>query len=277
MKAPDIFARALRALNGEDEFSPNAICFDRLRELADGTKYTVTEKPYWVQLRDDAYAFYEMSGYKSGSPSPAREPDSLYQKAQNTFVHELRAMVEKWRESNWDLTRCFQRHPRMQQKIEQLSRREPLVLLAASGATPKFINPFGPTLVQRWPRGKDKPLARARRDAMILFVRLFQDSNHVRMGKCVRCGRYFFGRPGQKCCPRPRRCSSYLAAIESTKRRWKNDREAKLQEARAACDEWERRKSPINWKLWVADEVDVSVKWITRAVNAGELNEPLKL
>jgi hypothetical protein len=115
---------------------------------------------------------------------------------------------------------------------------------------------------------------RARRQAKILFLRLSQHPDRARIGKCLRCSRYFFGRPGQKCCPHPRRCGSARAAIEATKRRWKRDRDKRIERARKACSEWERRRPRSDWKTWVAARIGLTPKWLTRAVNKRELNPP---
>lgn len=295
MRAPPLFRQVLNALNGEQEFNPGALVTRRLVTFPDGRKALHTFKPYWVDLHNGAYIFKQSRCLASLSPKDAQKPEtvsrvlkaldlkglippeSVYRKAQEVFVRTLRNLVEKWHRSDWNLAACFKEHPEMEGQIDRLLRREPLRLLASSSGESLLVNRFAPHGlfgVQRFPRGKDKPVMRARRDAITLFIRLLQHSDHTRLGKCLRCERYFFGRPGQKCCPRPRRCGSYRAAIEATKRRWHQERKEKIERARAACEEWRFLKRRPTWNLWVAKRARVTQKWLTRAINRGELRRP---
>jgi hypothetical protein len=196
-------------------------------------------------------------------------PDADYRKAQDIFIRALSGLVEKWRESNRNLAACFQKYPATRRQIEEFLRRDPLAILASSKGASLVMRPG-----QIFPRGEDKPIARARREATILFIELVRHPDRERLGKCQRCGRYFFGRVGQKCCPRPRRCSSFLAAIEATKKRWKKERQAKLDLIKKAVAEWGQVKRRGDWKFWVADQVGVTPKWVARAINSGELTPP---
>lgn len=74
--------------------------------------------------------------------------------------------------------------------------------------------------------------------------------------------------------PRPRRCGSYLAAIEATKQRLNRERNEKLDRARQAIKEWGARKPQADWKPWVAGEAQISHNWLTRAIKSGELEAP---
>src|SRR5439155_26985154 len=135
---------------------------------------------------------------------------------------------------------------------------------------------FGQGAINRVPQGKEMPFRRARGDAIALFIEIARHPECERLGKCLRCERYFYGRPGQKCCPRPRRCGSYRAAIEATKRHWKQERENKLVRAQAECAEWQRRQPRVGWKPWVAERIGITPKWLTRAVNSGQLKPPVQ-
>jgi hypothetical protein len=295
MQVPPLFRQVLNALNSEQEFNPRAVVAGRLVILPDGRKALRTFKPYWVELRDGAYTFKqtvllarlrpEAVFKRETVPRLSRAhdvkdlipPDSVYRRAQEVFVRTLRNLVERWRESDWHLAECFKRHPEMEDQVVELLRHQPLRLLASSSGPSLLINPFVPLGlfgVRYVPRGRDKPVMRARRDAITLFIRLVQHPDHTRLGKCLRCKCYFFGRPGQKCCPRPRRCGSYRAAIEATKRRWRQERAEKLERARAACQEWESLKPRTTRNGWVAKRAGVTQKWLTRAVNRGDLKVP---
>jgi hypothetical protein len=276
-RIPAPFEFVINAINQEQDFDPKAVSARRLVTMPNGGKAVVAFKPYWVQLRDTAYIIEQARAANLKKPSSQLPSEVTYRRAQTEFVRDLSDMVEKWRRSDWNLAACFQKHPDMAQRIDRFVRCRPLAFLAASGGPSLLINPlnpFGPFGLQHYPRGKDKPMVRARTDAITLFIRLTQHPAHVRLGRCVRCGRYFYGRVGQKCCPRPRRCGSTTAAIAVTKRRWKEARIEKLRRVRESCVEWMRQGPNQDWKEWVANQVGVTVKWITRAVNAGELEVP---
>ncbi len=281
-RVPSPFGWAINALNAEQEFSPRDIAFTQPITSPGGPL-----RPYWVELRNSAYMVGQtiaLSRLERPSPAIAIQelpyalpPESTYRRAQAEFVSTFRDLVEKWREEDWDSAKCFKKYPHVGKRIQTLLRRRPLVFLPTSGGPALLINPFSPSApfgVQRIPKKKDRPISRARHDALTLFIRIAQHPTHNRIGKCVRCGRYFWGRPRQKCCPRPRRCGSYLAAIEATKQRLNRERNEKLDRARQAIKEWGARKPQADWKPWVAGEAQISHNWLTRAIKSGELEAP---
>ena len=281
-RVPPPFGWAINALNAEQEFCPQDILVTQPIGSPGGPL-----KPYWVELRDSAYMLGQtiaLSRLEKPSPAIAIQelpyalpPESIYRRAQAEFVSTFRDLVEKWREEDWDSAKSFKKYPHIGKRIQALLRRRPLVFLPTSGGPALLINPFSPSApfgVQRIPKKKDRPISRARHDALTLFIRIAQHPTHNRIGKCVRCGRYFWGRPRQKCCPRPRRCGSSLAAIESTKQRLVRERNQKLNHARQALKAYEERKPRGEWKNWVATKTQISQNWLTRAIKSGELNAP---
>ena len=297
-RVPVPFSWAINALNAEQEFDPKAVVSQQLVTMADGAKVIKIFKPYWVQLRDSAYMAAHARALSAKLVQPLNHdevfalsqalnrdqsalslpPEATYRKAQKEFVRTLRDLVGRWQESNWNLAACFKKHPDVRLRVENLLRRQPLAFLPASDPGPSLlINPFATTGLfglKRKRRGKNRPLLDAREEAITLFIRLVQHPDCARMGKCVRCGRYFFGRPGQKCCPRPRRCGSSLAAIRLTKEKWHERRKGLIAQAQEAIQRWEVHGGRTPWKLWVARRVKKTEKWVTRAINRGELKPP---
>jgi hypothetical protein len=298
MRPPVPFNWALDALNGDQEFDPKAVVSERLSTTPEGQKHVEFSTPYWFQLRNRDY-MTKMMRTLDAKPVTLSEPreaialttrlnslpasftpssEAKYRKVQDEFVRTLRDLVEKWHDSGWNLAQCFRSNPSMQSSIERLLRRQPLALLPSSDPGPSvLVNPFAPTTpftVRRNRRGKSDHMANAREDARTLFIRLAQHPGCSRLGKCVRCGRYFYGRSGQKCCPRPRRCGSYLAAIRATKANWRQARKTLIDMAQQEVARWETEGVRTPWKTWVARRVKKTEKWITRAINRGELTPP---
>lgn len=243
-------------------------------KLPNGNEEVFDFDPYWIQLRKMAVPYSRSLVSKGAKPEDFIPSDATYQCAQEVFVRTLRDFVERWRWSEADFGEFFQRHPDVLSAIDGFFRRNPLTFICSADSF-RVFEPIGQFPTFRIPRGKDNPVLRARDQAIALIVDLLRTGAVNRLGKCLRCGRYFFGRPGQKCCPRPRRCGSTLAAMEATKRRWKKARQDKLAHAQAACAEWERRKPRDRWKLWVGRQVNVTSNWLTRAVNTKELTPPM--
>jgi hypothetical protein len=258
--------------------------------------------PYWLGLRNEALMFYEGRGLakewsqlkdqnladreiwgrlavyqvkrrKDGTPYHI-PPDAEYRKAQEIIIRTLNGLVGKWQETNWNLAACFQKYPQVEHQVTRFLRSGLWKLMPSLSGPSVLAGPVGPFGSITLRSGRDNPTLRARRDALRLFVEVVRHPSCDRLRKCVRCHRYFFGRPSQKCCPRPRRCGSTLAAIEASKRNWRAARQQKLELARAQCVEWQRRRLPVDWKLWVAKQIGVSPKWVTRAINLGELTPP---
>jgi hypothetical protein len=277
MKIPAMFNRVIGALNGEGEFNSTAIATTRPSTLPDGSSIGIPFKPYWIQLHDTAYGLEHVRALASARPARALPPEEAYRRAQTVFVQTLRRLIEELREAKWSLAMCFNKDRELERQIRTFLRRRPLVLLAGDDGSSLLINPFTPSAtfgLQRLPRGKDQPVMRARSEALTLFIRLVQHPERTRIGRCLRCHRYFYGRPGQKCCPRPRRCGSHLAAITATKTRWRENRKDLIALAQQAIAQWEEGGKRKPWKLWVAKRVGKTEKWVTHAVNQGNLVLP---
>ena len=254
----------INALNGEREFSANSSATDIL-----------PYRRYWFLLRVQAET------WKKFFPGYCVSPEADYRKAQDAFMSTLRDLVEKIRELDWDWNLCLTKHYDMKLAITRFVGRPPRLGFHPVTSGPS-LSKGRPTYVRISPllenvmfrSRKDRPGLRARRHAIGLFLKLAWHPQCDRLGKCQRCGRYFFGRPGQKCCPRPRRCGSYLAAIRATKERWRETRQNMLTRAQEAITQWELGGRRMPWKPWVAKRVGKTEKWLTRAVNHEELTPP---
>lgn len=282
---PGIFIQVISALNQEQEFLPRAMPTLRLQRLPPGSECVIERPsgdkehipqkgmilpfhPYWSRLRTDALGIQALS--EAMRRSFHVPPESEYRKAQDVFIRTLRSLMEPWLEADRNLLECFKKSPGIRRGIQNFLRRHPLALLPSVRGASLLGIP------KRFPRGQDRPIARAHSEAIRLFIEIEQHQDRERLGKCLRCGRYFYGRPRQKSCPRPRRCGAFLAATRATKRRLEKERNEKLDVAKRAIADWQIKRSRIDWKIYVADRVGVTRKWITHAVNRGDLQPPAK-
>jgi hypothetical protein len=100
------------------------------------------------------------------------------------------------------------------------------------------------------------------------------------VGRCKRCQKYYWNRWGhsnkQYCTAR---CARAESATQLTFERRRREHEESLGNIRAAIGSFERlspaRSARIrNWKKWVNQETGISLNFITRAINRGEIAPP---
>jgi hypothetical protein len=112
--------------------------------------------------------------------------------------------------------------------------------------------------------------------ALVLFYSLTLNPEWDRLGgPCERCARYYVMNTvrHKKYCSR--RCSSFATATASTRKRLAEEHADKLRRAQAAAQMWPNIRTVLKWKQWVSrKEPDITPKWLTRAVNKGELRSP---
>jgi hypothetical protein len=96
-------------------------------------------------------------------------------------------------------------------------------------------------------------------------------------GPCDRCGRYYVKRrtSQKKYCEQ--RCGSAATATAATKARRLGMHGEKLRRARVLARRWSRSRTRLDWKEWISrTERRLSLQFLTRALNKGELREPKK-
>jgi hypothetical protein len=63
-------------------------------------------------------------------------------------------------------------------------------------------------------------------------------------------------------------------AIPAIKRKRQQDLDEKIKKVKVAINQWEAGRRNKDWKVWVAAKTDYTVKWITRALNKGYIQQP---
>lgn len=89
----------------------------------------------------------------------------------------------------------------------------------------------------------------------------------------TKCGRWFIKlRPRQKCCSR--RCTAVVQSHDRNIKQRKDAHKESLAKARTALRQWRSGNRRSDWKTFVSARTKLSAKWLTRAINKGELKVP---
>ena len=94
-------------------------------------------------------------------------------------------------------------------------------------------------------------------------------------GPCQRCGKFYIPKRTSQTTYCSSRCGNAATAVKRTREKWQERRIAKLVNARKAMQEWLQSKATEPWKAWIERKYpDITKKFLTRAVTAGDLSEP---
>lgn len=96
-------------------------------------------------------------------------------------------------------------------------------------------------------------------------------------GPCDRCGRYYLKKRASQKVYCSRRCGNITTAVARTRERLADERADKLRRAQATMQKWTTARTKYDWKVFVSNrQSDITPKFLTRAVNKGELKAPMK-
>ena len=96
-------------------------------------------------------------------------------------------------------------------------------------------------------------------------------------GPCARCGRYYLKKRASQKVYCSRRCGNATTADARTRERLAREHADKLRRSQAAMQKWTTTRTKDDWKVFVSKrEPDITPKFLTRAVNKGELKPPTK-
>lgn len=115
--------------------------------------------------------------------------------------------------------------------------------------------------------------------AMYQFIWLITNPEREKLaGPCARCGKYYIKKRVSQKVYCSRICGNATTAVIRTRKKWDEDHREKINRAGEAQDKWLKdRKTKKPWKEYVCMKCpDISQKFLTRAVNKGELSEPTK-
>jgi len=175
---------------------------------------------------------------------------------------EFRRLVTLWQKSGPNLSKMLNADPQL--RMRTLHGRTHLIPSSAGRGYLMWLPQ---------PRGLDS----ASDDALALahFMDLVVNPNWNKLGgPCARCGKYFIKKTLKQKTYCSRRCGSIQTALKHTHIAREIQHKNKLEEAKRAVHKWQHSRSPIEWRQWVADQTGLTKKWLTRALNGGELEAP---
>lgn len=142
---------------------------------------------------------------------------------------------------------------------------------------PELERLFGEQWV--WRKGPDgKRKLTPEIEAMTLFLRLTVTSGCEKIaGPCPRCDRYYIKQRASQKVYCSRRCGNATTATARTRKQRQADHADKLRRTQAATRKWTTTRTQDDWKVFVSQrEPDITPKFLTRAVNKGELKAPVR-
>lgn len=182
-------------------------------------------------------------------------------------VGPLRHCVEAWQNSGPDLRKFAKLHPELWAYV-----RQPW---SGLGDKPFLIATDSGMAEVVWPCAQSPS---SEQEALKYFVSLITNPLWARLGgPCARCGKYYVRRtahdPKVYC---SRSCGTKNSAIAATKKARAKEHAEKLQRAQKSIEQWRSTGTKLDWKEWVSRRGDITSKFLTRAVNRGELTTPIR-
>jgi hypothetical protein len=177
---------------------------------------------------------------------------------------ELRRLVEAWQKSGPNLAKMFEAD-------------EVLATRAKHGRTLLAATNTGKGHLLWLPNPPDFDLLSWKDHALTHFVDLIVNPQwHKLGGPCERCDNYYVKKTSRQKTYCSRRCGSVLTALATTRKRRAEERAHKVRRAQAAADQWPTAPTRRPWKEWVWVRTKITIKWLTRAVNKGDLKVPVR-
>jgi hypothetical protein len=213
------------------------------------------------------------------------------------YRDELKRIIVAWNQGKRDVETLLQKMPELRAYLLGTNRQYPEIRLCG---LPSIVggeltlkvaleSPHSQRLLSEYDESQsDKVLEEIEKDfARCLFAALLfspRDRERLSDGCCDRCGRYYVrNRLYQKkyCsegCARNVRHSAIMK-FTSSKREARHKKQLRI--AATLCHRWAASRRKQNWKRWVCTRAEgkragLTLKFLTRAVNKGELIEPKK-
>jgi hypothetical protein len=181
---------------------------------------------------------------------------------ESEMENELRRLVEAWKRSGPNVRKLFEQEP----GLAAFSKRSQIVFYPTD--TGRGYLEWSPSDVVEGV-SSPKDVARDR------FMTLITSPNWEALGgPCLCCKDYFIrmvDRPRVYCSAR---CGARVSAVVAVKTKRERDHAEKVKAAQSLIEKWKEKKRREDWKVWITSDVRFTNRWLTRAVNRGDLKPP---
>jgi len=207
------------------------------------------------------------------------------------YRDELKRIIVAWNQAKRDIETLLQKMPELRPYLLGSNEMFPEIQLCGlpilvDGELTLSVALESPHRERLW--SEHAELEEIQKDqARCLFAALLfspRDRERLSEGCCDRCGRYYLrNRLYQKkyCSEECARNVRHSAIMKFTSSKRAARHKKQLQIAATLCHRWAASRNKQNWKRWVSTRAEgkrasLTLKFLTRAVNKGELTEPTK-
>ena len=180
----------------------------------------------------------------------------------------LRQLVESWRKCGLDPRVINSEKAALWREITAHWQKLPTVLVQTSEGGAGI-----------WWNSRPDPDPRG--EALRWFIEFLMNPECVKLaGPCDRCGNYYIRKSARNKVYCSRSCGAKATATAATKRAREEKHQKKLARAREAIRQYVKAGTRMPWKHWVATKeraAEITPKFLTRAVNSGELQVPSRI
>ena len=175
---------------------------------------------------------------------------------------ELRRLVQRWMDSGPDLIEMFTTEPELETRLSH-------------GRTRFYPMHDGRGHLDWSPEISGTTLPPHEHEALQDFMILITSPLWKQLGgPCSRCKDYYLKKTKRQKVYCSRACALKTTAASAMRQRRQQEQGRKIRNAQSLIDEWSKNKRRLAWKDWVSNRTGYTVRWITRAVNNGELRPP---
>ncbi len=178
---------------------------------------------------------------------------------------KVRKLVEAWQKSRSNLDKM-------------LKNDKVLAARVRHGRTLLALTNTGKGHLLRLPTPRKFNARSWKHHALAHFMDLIVNPEwHKLGGPCQRCGKYYVKKTSRQKTYCTRRRGSTMTAMATTRKRREAERVHKLRLAQEGANHWATVRTRHPWKEWVSARTKITVKWLTRAVNRGDLRAPVSV
>lgn len=114
--------------------------------------------------------------------------------------------------------------------------------------------------------------ATAEDEAHLLFAALTLNPEcNLLAGPCARCGDYYIKKTRRQKVYCSQKCGSAATALRTVRKKREVEHQRKITLARKVLSRWKPTNQKERWQDWVSQRSSLTVKWLSRAANKGDL------